>query len=386
MDLDLTGFIRDELPVALPNRFARTGGDQEGHTLQGRCRTLNVFLNHERRIRSVVEGQRLGVFRVDSHGLGLRPRVNGIARDSLRLLDHDSPGDPADADLAIFIGGIQAQAGQMPVGVVHIAALSVGQFKLHAGQRLAGQLVQLPDHQGPLLLVVEPEGLHLTLFNLDRLGRAVQDVTLQSFDFTRGDGGARLQVRDDNAAVLIGNVLSVAAAHHRAGAVGDQESHSLHGRCRALDIFFNHQRRGRGVGKIEGLGVVGIHLDRLGPRGRVDDIAGDGLRLRHDQCAHHTVNLDFAVPVGIVEPVAGDVAILIRDILSSGSGHAEGNPLQRLSCQGIPLVNDQAAGLRVGDDHRLGVSALADDHVDRGGIHNVPLGRPDLSHHIGARR
>ena len=386
MDLDLTGFICDELPVALPNRFARPRGDQEGHTLQRRCRALNVFLNHERRIRGVVEGQRLGVFRVHGHSLCLCPWVNGIPGNSPGLLDHDSSGDPADADLAIGVGGVQALTGQMPVGVIHIAALGIGQLELHAGQRLAGQLVQLPDHQGPLLLVVEPEGLHLTLFDLDRLGRAVQDVTLQSFDFTRGDGGARLQVRDDNAAVLIGDIFAVAAAHHRAGAVGDQEGHPLQGRCRALDIFFNHQRRGRGVGKIEGLGVVGIHLDRLGLRGRVDGIAGDGLRLRHDQCAHHTVNLDLAVPVGIVDPVAGDVAILIRDILSSGSGHTEGNSLQRLSCQGIPLVNDQAAGLRVGDDHRLGVSALADDHIDRGGIHNVPLGRPDLSHHIGARR
>ena len=127
-------------------------------------------------------------------------------------------------------------------------------------------------------------------------------------------------------------------------------------------------------------------MDRLGLLGGVNGVAGDGLRLRHNQRAHHAVDLDLTVPVGIVDPVAGDVAILIRDILSSGSGHAEGNSLQRLSCQGIPLVNDQAAGLRVGDDHRLGISALADDHIDRGGIHNVPLGRSDLSHHIGARR
>ena len=111
MDLDLTGFICDELPVALPNRFARPRGDQEGHTLQRRCRALNVFLNHERRIRGVVEGQRLGILRVDSHSLCLCPRVDGIARDSLRLLDHDGAGDPADANLAIGVGGVQALTG-----------------------------------------------------------------------------------------------------------------------------------------------------------------------------------------------------------------------------------------------------------------------------------
>ena len=38
----------------------------------------------------------------------------------------------------------------------------------------------------------------------------------------------------------------------------------------------------------------------------------------------------------------------------------------------------------VGDDHRLGISTLSDDHIGGGGVHDVPLGRLDLREHIGA--
>ena len=109
---DLTVPVRDELPVAWTEERPGAVGDQEGDAGKGLVvRPLDVLLNGEGGAGGVVEGQCLGVFRVHGHGLGLRPRVDGIARDSLRLLDHDGAGDPADANLAIGVGGVQALTG-----------------------------------------------------------------------------------------------------------------------------------------------------------------------------------------------------------------------------------------------------------------------------------
>ena len=296
---DLTVAVRDKLPVAGTEERPGAVGDQEGNAGKRLVvRPLDVLLNGEGGAGDVVEGQCLGVLRVHGHGLGLRPRVNGIARDGLRLLDHDSPGDPADANLAIGVGGIQPLTGQVPVGVVHIAALSVGQFKLHAGQRLAGQLVQLPNHQGPLLLVVEPEGLHLALFDLDRLGRAVQDVALHRLDLPGGNGLTWLQPMDLDLTGFICDELPVALPNRFARPRGDQEGHTLQRRCRALNVFLNHERRIRGVVEGQRLGILRVDSHSLCLCPRVDGIARDSLRLLDHDGAGDTADADLSIFIG----------------------------------------------------------------------------------------
>ena len=129
----------------------------------------------------------------------------------------------------------------MPVGVVHIAALSVGQFKLHPGQGFLCHGVQLADDQRSLLAVVEAERLDLALLDENGLGGAVQHIALQRLGFPRGDGGAGLQALNHDAAVFVGDILSVALAYHGARAVRHQEGHALQGCGGAFDVLLDHQ-------------------------------------------------------------------------------------------------------------------------------------------------
>ena len=332
----------------------------------------------------VVEGQRLGVRGVDDDGLTLASRVDSVSRDRLGLFDHDGAGDAGNHDLTIFIGLVEALAGQVAVGVVYIAALGVGQFKLHTGKRLMGHRVQFPDHKGSLCLIIKAQSLYLARLDLNGLGGCVQDVALQGLDLSRGDSSARLQIRDDDAAVLVGDVLAVGGAHHRAAGIGHQESHTLQGRGGALDILFNDQGGAGGVVEGQRLRVVGVDLDRLSLGSGVDGVAGDGGCFSDHQGAYHSIDLDLAVLVGLIEAVTGDVAVFVWHILAGAGGHFEGDPLQGLSRQGIPLVDDQGPGLGVGDDHRLGIAALPDDHIGGCLIHNISGRAPDLRNDVCA--
>ena len=332
----------------------------------------------------VVEGQRLGVRGVDDDGLTLVSRIDSVSRDRLGLFDHDGAGDAGNHDLTIFIGLVEALAGQVAVGVVYIAALGVGQFKLHTGKRLMGHRVQFPDHKGSLCLIIKAQSLYLARLDLNGLGGGVQDVALQGLDLSRGDSSARLQIRDDDAAVLVGDVLAVGGAHHRTAGIGHQESHTLQGRGGALDILFNDQGGAGGVVEGQRLRVVGVDLDCLGLGSGVNGISGDGGCFSDHQGTYHSIDLDLAVFVRLIEAVAGDVAVFVGHILAGAGGHFERDPFQRLSRQGIPLIDDKGTGLGVGDDHRLGVATLPDDHIGGCLIHDVALGGLDFRNDICA--
>ena len=272
----------------------------------------------------------------------------------------------------------------MAVCVVHIAAVRVGQLKLHPGQGILCHRVQLADHQGALGLVIKSERLNLTRLDLNGLWGSVQNIALQGLYLPCGNGGAWLQVSDDDAAVLVGDVFPVGGAHYRAAGIGNQEGHTLQGRGGALDILLNHEGGTGRVLEINCLSVVGIDLDGLGLMGGVNGIAGNGGRLGDHQGANHAVDLDLAVLVSLVDTVAGDIAVFVRHILAGGGGDLEGDPLQGFTSEGIPFVDDERSGLGIGDHHRLGVAALTDDHVGGCLIHDVPLGRLDLRNDISA--
>ena len=80
----------------------------------------------------------------------------------------------------------------------------------------------------------------------------------------------------------------------------------------------------------------------------------------------------------------GGIAVFIWYILSGGGSYLESDPLQGFASEGIPFVDDQAARLGVGDDHRLGVSALPNDYVGGGSVHHIAVRRFDLRQHISA--
>ena len=332
----------------------------------------------------IVEGQGLCILGIDLNGLNPGSFVDGVSLDGLGLLDHDSTCDARNADLAVLVGGIEALAGEMAVIRVHIAAVGVGQFKLNPRKWLLRDGIQFPDDEGALGLVIEAQGLHLAGCDFNRLRGAVQDVPLHRLDFPGGNSGTGLQISDHNAAVLVGDVLAVGGPHHRAGAVRDQEGNTFQRSSRALDVLLNDQGSAGGVGEIQNLGIVWMYHHGLGLGGRIDGIAGDGLHLRYHQGAHHPVDLNKAVSVRLVDTVAGDVTVFIWHILAGGGSYLESDPLQGFASEGIPFVDDQAARLGVGDDHRLGVSALPDDYVGGGSVHHIAVRRFDLRQHISA--
>ena len=224
---DLAVAVSDILAVTWAQGRPGAVGHQEGNALQRCCCPLDVLLNHQRDAGGVVKRQRLRVRRVDRHGLGLGSRVDGVAGNGLGLLDHDGAGDAGNADFPVLVGGVQPQAGQVAVGGIHIAAFGVGQLELHPGQGLLRHGIQLADDQRALDFVVKSQCLNLSRLDLNALRGAVQDIALQGLDLPSGHRDAGLQVRDDDAACLIGDVLPVAGAHHRAAGIGHQERDSL---------------------------------------------------------------------------------------------------------------------------------------------------------------
>lgn len=187
-----------------------------------------------------------------------------------------------------------------------------------------------------------------------------------------------LQALNHDAAVFVGDILSVALAYHGARAVCHQEGNALQGSRGAFDVLLDHEGSAGGVVERKRLRVVGIDHHSLRLSSGVNGIAGDGLGFRDHQCAHHAVDLDLAVLVRHIQAVAGDIAIFIGDEFSGGSSYFERNALQRLSGQRIPLVDNKGACFGIFDDHSLGIAVLANDYIGRGGVHNVPRRTLDL--------
>ena len=235
-----------------------------------------------------------------------------------------------------------------------------------------------------MLLVVESQGLHLTRLDENGFRRAVQHKALHGLDLPRRNGGAGDQVIDNDAAIFIGDELSVASAYNSAAAVGDKEGHALQRRRGALNILFDHKGGAGRVGEVQRLGVIGIDYHRLGAAGLVDGVAGNGGRFRHHQRPHHAMDGDFAILVGEVQAVAADLSVFSGDELAGRGRHFEGHALQGLPGEEIPLVDHQGSGLGVFHDDRLRIAVFADDHVCGRTIHHIPCRGLDLSQHISA--
>lgn len=157
------------------------GVDEEGHALNGIGGTVHILLDGQGLLWRIVEHQGLRVLMVDHHRLNPGGFVDGVARNRPGLLYHNGAGHAGDVELAVAAGGIQAVGGQMPVGVVHIAAAGIGQFKLHPGQRLFCDGIQFADDQFAGLFVPKRELLHSPGLDFDVLWRAVQHKTLHSY-------------------------------------------------------------------------------------------------------------------------------------------------------------------------------------------------------------
>ena len=258
-----------------------------------------------------------------------------------------------EMDHTVFIGGVGTND----------LAIHFPDLELDAGDTCSGFFVLFNDGKPARADVIKAQGLHLTRLDENRFRRAVQHKALHGLDLPRRNGGAGFQIMDNDAAILIGDELSVASAHNSAAAVGDKEGHALQRRCGALNILFDHKSGAGRVGEMQCLGVIGVDYHRLGAAGLVDGVAGNGGRFRHHQSPHHTMDGDFAVLVGEVQTVAADLSVFSGYELAGRGRHLEGHTLQGLPGEGIPLVDHQGSGLGVFHDDRLRIAVFADDHV-----------------------
>jgi len=138
-----SGISTDQVPVAVLHRENRVGNRlpvSGVHLFQ--CQAAQGF---------VEEGDRLRVLRVDSDGLGLRGRVDHIAGGRFYLFCHYGTGNAGDADLTLIVGGVEAIGGQVPVVVIHKAAVGIGELELRAGDGFAGHLILIAIGNPPLL-------------------------------------------------------------------------------------------------------------------------------------------------------------------------------------------------------------------------------------------
>ena len=134
---------------------AVTAGNFEFHTTQRLLSNAVHLGNEQRTVGVIVEGEGLGVVRIDHHSLGAGLGVDAVIRQRL-LFRHDQCADYiGEDDLPVGIGHIGALGGELTALGIHIGAIGIGDFELNALQGLAGDGIQFVDDQVALGLVPE---------------------------------------------------------------------------------------------------------------------------------------------------------------------------------------------------------------------------------------
>ena len=163
------------------------------------------------------------------------------------------------ADLTFIVSGVDTLGGQMPVLIVHKAAIGISQQELRPGDGIAGNLVFLLDNQRSSRFVPEGQLLDVSGLDLDVLRGSVKDIALDSLNLTGNDHGAGFDTCQDDLAGLIGIVEAIVRADSSASAVHYPEGYAGQRLVlRTLDKLADDQRRGGGVVEVDGLGVVGL--------------------------------------------------------------------------------------------------------------------------------
>ena len=129
------GIAAQHSAAAVLDSEFRTGNGLAGDGVQlGQRQAAQGFIQ---------EGEGLGVQGVHGDSLGLGALVNDVAGGSLDFLSHYGSGDAIDANFAFVIGGVEAVAAEMPVVIIHIAAVGVGELELSTSDQSAGHAVFL---------------------------------------------------------------------------------------------------------------------------------------------------------------------------------------------------------------------------------------------------
>ena len=387
---DLSIPVRHILTLVGAERHTAGIGHQEGDPLQRLVfSALDILLDGQIHARDVVHGKRLRICGIYRDHLPLCSGINGESGQAPGFLDHDGSHN-RNTNLATLIGRVEAQGGQVPIGVIHKLAGCVAQFELHPSQRLGSELVQFFDDEIPGRLIDKAERLSaFAALDLDALGGGVQHHAVRDLEFLCGNGDAWLQIGDDDTSVLPRDVFAVAAANDRPGAVGHEEGDSLQRDVSGFgfQVLFNGQR---GLGDVLHVhmvaaaiavpggassangpvpsgnnAVAGAVADNDRPGRRIEDIAG-----RHPGFHNNDRGIGDEArhrhgPIGPCGVAANEVAIAVPQ-----SKFRVG---YRFPADRVPFRDSQCAEGFVVYRDRLGVRRIDCDGLNPGGfVNDVP--------------
>ena len=367
----------------------RTGNESAGHT---------VFLLNDQGSGPLVPEGKFG-------GLGacgdLHTLRGPIQHKALRGLnfpcgEHGSGFQPLDHDLACGVGVEGAIAG------ADRRTAAVYNLKDHTSQRLVGGplnvLVDREIHSGIILegqiiaiagigaaagiASCGPAAVHGVgaIFHDDGLGRSIQDIAIRHLGFRHDHCAAGNEAGDCHRAVLAGGI----AAQKIAIAVLHRE-HRTRNRFPGNGVQLGQRQAAQGfVQEGEGLGVQGIHRDRLGLGTLVDDVAGSCLDLLGHHGAGDAADADLTLVIGGVETVAAQMPVVIVHVPAVGIRQLELRTGNESAGHTVFLLNDKRTGPLVPKRELLHFTAL-DENVLGRPIQHEALDRLDLPHlHGGA--
>ena len=297
---------------------------------------------------SIVKIEGLCVVGVDYNGLSAGIFVDGVTGDRFFLCHHQCAGDALENDLPIFIGIVQTVGADFSVFVWDKLAGSRSDFEGNALQRrLAVQRGQLVDNKRSLTLVPEGQPLwRLALVDLDALRRPVQHESIHCLDFLGSDRHAVGQTLNDDLACSVGGIVAVVGADYRTGGVRHKELYP--GKrfiFRAGNVFLENQCCSGFVVKGQRLRVVGIDYYGLCAGSFVNGEPRNRLGFRCYHGADNAGNADLTGFIGVINAVAGQFAVGVRDEAAIRIGDLELYALQRLLVgTGADLADDKVSG------------------------------------------
>ena len=282
------------------------------------------------------------------------------------------------------------------------SAILIGSYSIHQGI-----ITSLADLEGGIrdalagVSRIDLDDLHAAngvIVKIQALGIVgIDHYGLGSGSFVDGVAGDGFHLRhnqrtgdtvDDDLAILIGVVKAVAGnltaliGDKLAGSSGDLEDNAFQRGLLIGTQLVNDQCASLLVPEGQGLCIIGVHHHSLGSA--VQHITRKRLGFLHDVGVRlQTSDGDLTVLVGVVDTVAGDLALCIGDKLTAGSGDGEFNALQRFVAAGILLHNDKAALGGVLDDYRLGIAIGSNHHIGGRLVDDIACGslqlRDDIS-------
>ena len=297
---------------------------------------------------SIIKIEGLRVIGVDHHGLCAGIFVDGVTGDRFFLCHHQCAGDALENDLPVFVGIVQTVGADFSVFVGDELAGSRSDLEGNALQRrLAVQRGQLVDDERALSLIPEGHALgRLALVDLNALRRPVQHETVHRFDLFCGNSHAVGQTLNDDLACSVGGIVAVVGADYRTGGVRHKELYP--GKrfiFRAGNVFLENQCCSGFVVKGQRLRVVGIDYHGLCAGRFINGEARNRLGFRCYHGADDAGDADFTGFIGVINAVAGQFAVGVRDKAAICVGDLKSYALQRLPVgAGADLADDEISG------------------------------------------